>query len=364
MEIISFTKESLHQFIYSESFDKLINIPISKHRAISQINNPRADKDDVLLVAQFEENKTVGYLGILPDYIFIGERKEKIGWLTCFWVDEKYKSHNIAANLFLRAIRAYNKKIFITNIVPWLEPVYQKTKIFLPTKYKFGFRGYLRFNLSEILSSKNTFFKKIYPLLKIIDCLLNALIDLRFILNKVEKVKDINYDYVVTLDEISDEFIKKYSTNNWNRREKIELKWIIENPWLIEGIEKDKKASKYYFSYLNRQFFTQIIKFSDTSNKLVCLLIINIRNHNLTVPYLFCDKENFNLVAKFIIHTMIKLKLNMVTIFQEEFSMYFNQIKTPFLFKKTIKKPYFISKELSDIDYLKFQDGDGDCAFY
>ena len=364
METISFTKESLYQFIYSERFAKLINVPISKHRAISQINNPRADEDDVLLVAQFDEDKTVGYLGILPDYIFIDEGKKKIGWLTCFWVDERYKSHNIAANLFLRSIRAYNKNIFITNIVPWLEPVYQKTNLFFPTKYKIGFRGYLRFNLSEILSSKNTFFKKVTPLLVVTDLLLNALADLRFRFNKKELVKEINYDYVASLNEIPDDFIKIHSANNWNRREKTELNWIIKNPWLIEGVEKDKVASKYYFSFISRQFFTQTVKFFDNSNNLVGLLMINVRNNNLTVPYLFCDKDNFNAVAKFIIYTMINLKLNMVTLFHEDFSTYFHQIKTPFLFKKNIKKTYFISKEQSAVNNLNFQDGDGDCVFY
>jgi len=364
METISFTRESLYHFIYSERFDELINVPINKHRAISQINNPRADKDDVLLVAQFDENRTVGYLGILPDYIFIGENKEKVGWLTCFWVDDKYKSHNIAANLFLRSMRAYNKKIFITNIVPWLEPVYQKTKLFFPTKYKIGFRGYLRFNLSEILSSKNTFFKKITPLLKVCDFLLNSVADLRLLFYLKDILKEVRYDYVVSLDEIPDDFIKIHNTKSWNKREKKELNWIIQNPWLIEGIEKDKRTSRYYFSYLNRQFFTQIIKFSNNSNNLVGLIIINIRNNNLTVPYIFCNKDNYNLVAKFIVYTMINLKLNMFTTFHEDFSVYFNQINVPFLFKKSIKKPYFISKMFEDVKNLNFQDGDGDCAFY
>ena len=45
--------------------------------------------------------------------IYIDNQTHIIGWLTCFWVNEEYKSQNVAANLFLRAIRAYNKNIFI-----------------------------------------------------------------------------------------------------------------------------------------------------------------------------------------------------------------------------------------------------------
>ncbi len=364
MEIISFTKESLYDFIFSVQYNKLINVPISKHRAISQINNPRADQNDILLVAQFDENKTIGYLGILPDYIITGERKEKIGWITCFWVDEKYRSQNIAATLFLVVMRAYDENIFITNIVPWLEPVYQKTKLFFPTRYQTGFRGYLRFNFSEILASKNKLFKKITPLLKFSDCLLNSINDIRFKFNNKYQPLGINYDYLFSLDEITDEFVEKHSKNSWNQRSKTELNWIIKNPWLIEGIEKDIQSSRYYFSYISRQFFTQVIRFSDNTNKSIGLIIINIRNNNLTIPYLFSDKENLDVIAKFIIYTMVSLKLNMVTIFHENLSSYFNKIKTPFIFKKEIKKPFFISKKFEPVNNLSFQDGDGDCAFY
>ena len=115
METISFNKDSLYKFINSEKFKELHNIPISKQRALSQINNPRAGEEDIVLVAQFDDNITTGYLGILPDYVFIEGEKEKIGWLTCFWVHEKYKSKDIAANLFRRVIRAYDQKIFINS---------------------------------------------------------------------------------------------------------------------------------------------------------------------------------------------------------------------------------------------------------
>ena len=364
MDSILFTKESLYNFICSEQYARLINVPISKHRAISQINNPRADKDDILLIAQFDENKTIGYLGILPDYIFIGNNKEKIGWLSCFWVDEEYRSQNIAAILFLKAMKAYNEKIFITNIVPWLEPIYQKTKLFFPTKYQSGFRGYLRFNLSGILPSKNKLFQKFGSLFKLSDCLFNSVADLRFTFNKKRHLPGINYDYLTSLNEIPDEFIEKYITDNWTRRSKTELNWIVKNPWLIEGIEKDIQSSKYYFSYISSQFFTQIIRFSNNANKPIGILIINVRNRNLTMPYLFCDKENLGIVAKFIIYTMVSLKLNMVTLFHEDIASYFFQIKTPFIFRKKIKKSFFISKKFEAIDKLNFQDGDGDCAFY
>lgn len=103
------------------------------------------------------------------------------------------------------------KKIFITNIVPWLEPVYRKTKIFQPTIYKTGFRGYLRFNFSEILPPKKNVFKRFILLIRIIDFIFNLIGDLRFIFFKKYKFKNVKFEYVVNLDELSAKFLDSHN---------------------------------------------------------------------------------------------------------------------------------------------------------
>lgn len=362
METISFTKSTLEEFIRSDKFDQLSNIPISKLRAISQINNPRAKDDQVLLVAQFDENKTVGYLGILPDEVYVDTQTHAVGWLTCFWVDEDYKSQNVAANLFLRAIRAYNKNIFITNIVPRLEPVYQKTKLFFPTAYKTGFRGYFRFNLAEILPPKKVVFQKIKPLLQIGDAILNTITDTRFIWNKQKPIN--NFEYIQTIDHISDEFFIKHQSNNWVKRTKKEINWILQYPWLVEGEDTEQLAKRYYFSCIEKAFKTKVVQFKNDKDEIIALLILNIKNKQLTVPYLFAESKDFPLLSSFIFNLMSSERLTMFTSYHSEFCNYLTTIKTPFLFSKEMKKPYFIAKKFEVLQNLNFQDGDGDCAFY
>ncbi|MGD9978227.1 MAG: hypothetical protein AB7S54_09880 [Bacteroidales bacterium] len=364
METVPFTKKSLATFIHSQRYYRLANVPISKQRAVSQINNPRADDDDLLLVVQLDDDKTVGYLGVLPDYLFFNSGYEKVGWLTCFWVDEKYKSQNVAANLFLRAIRAWDKKILITNIVPSLEPVYQKTNIFQPTKYKIGYRGYLRFNLAEILPPKNCTLSKLTPLLKLSDWFLNIFVDLRLVFIKEHPPKDVKFEYLSSFDEIPADFLSKFSSYSWNQRSMAELNWIVKNPWLMVGAIPGHSSSRYYFSSLSRQFFYQIIKFTDDSGNIIATVLITVRNRRMAVPYIFCDEKNMAPVLKFIVNTMVKLKLNMVTVYNETLADSFRKSKTPFITSKKIRKPYLISKAFNFIDSLNFQDGDGDCAFY
>ena len=362
METISFTKSTLLEFIDSDKFNELSNLPISKLRAISQINNPRATEAHILLVAQFDGTKTVGYLGILPDAIHINDELFPVGWLTCFWVDETYKSQNVAANLFLRAIRAYNKNIFITNIVPRLEPVYQKTKLFFPTVYKIGFRGYLRFNLAEILPPKKPIFQTIKPLLKLGDSLLNALTDIR--LNWHNFKLDTKPEYLQAIDHISEEFFTKHQHNNWIKRSKKEIQWILEYPWLIQGEDTEQLNERYYFSCVEQAFKTKVVEFKNSHGEIIALLMLNIKNKNLTIPYLFAESSNYSKISTFLFELMYAEKLNIFTVYHQEFSNYLRSIKTPFLFSKEMKKPYFISKKFEPLQNLDFQDGDGDCAFY
>lgn len=364
METKAYTKNEMNELINSEKFYNLINIPISLQRAVSQINNPRATDDDVILVVVYDENKAVGYLGVLPDFLFWENNKEKFGWLTCFWVDDEYKSKNVAANLFLRVIRAWNKKIFITNIVPWLEPVYQKTNIFQPTIYKNGLRTYMRFNFSEILPPKHKFFSNIAPILKTVDLFLNLVHDIRISIFGKYKLNNIRLEYINSLDEKTTSFIDAYKKKYWNQRGKPELDWIRQYPWIIQGAKNDFNSTKYYFTSLSKRFFYQTVRFSNNNNDIIGVILISIRDNNLNVPFVYVNLSNKDTIIKFLINTMIELKLNMLTVFNDDLISSAKNVRSPFYFKKIVKKPYFISKQFEFIKELNFQDGDGDCAFY
>jgi hypothetical protein len=364
METKTYNKHELLDFINSEKFTRLEKIPISRHRAISQINNPRASDDDILLVVQFDLEKVIGYLGILPDYLKNQDDLEKVGWLTCFWIDEAYKSYNIAANLFLRVIRAWNQKIFITNFVPWLEPVYQRTRMFLPTSYKKGFRGYMRFNLSEILPPKRKLYKKLYPMLKIVDVLSNLVCDLRFIFFKGYQIVHLNVDTCDAVDEAMSVFIGDHNLNNWNQRGKNELNWILMYPWLIQQAKPDAESKKYYFSSVSSRFFYKLLRFTGRDGEIKGLTMLCIRNHALTVPYVFAEDSCYDSIARALVNNMTKYKLSMVTTFDSSLVSSLQKMWIPFIFRKQIKKPYLISKKFGFITELNFQDGDGDCAFY
>ncbi|TAG57267.1 MAG: hypothetical protein EAZ27_03155 [Cytophagales bacterium] len=359
----TFNKEQLNNFILSEEFSNLENLPISFHRAISQINNPRLDDSDVILCAAFDSNKTVGYLGVIPDYIFVNNEKIKMGWLSCFWVDSNYKNSNIAANLFLRIIRAWNKKIMITNFISPLEKVYQKTKIFNQTQTRIGLRSYLKFNLAEVLPQKHVFFAKNKYALSFIDLSLNFLLLNTFKLFSNNLKFNCKYKLANLEDLKLQNFISKSNNQNLSKRNISELKWILNFPWVLEQ-EQNIDSKKYFFTSVSSVFKTFAYEVYNSKNGLVGFFVFNQRETHLTVPYFYVEKDFQADVVTFLINYMKTNNCCMLTSFNDNLNLCLEENRKQFIFQKEIKKLYLTSKDIKEIDINNFEAGDGDCAFY
>ena len=86
MEIKTFTIVDLKAALGSKKFWMTNVLPITKHRALSYCQNPRAGSNDPVLLVAYQDNQVIGYLGILPDKIFVNDTVYKLGWLTSWWV--------------------------------------------------------------------------------------------------------------------------------------------------------------------------------------------------------------------------------------------------------------------------------------
>ena len=120
-------KKDLSSFIQSEEYQKMDNIPISMHRALSHINNPRLDEKDVILLIAYIENKMVGYLGALPDKIFYKTKLERMAWLSCLWIDGNFRGQKIAFKLVESALKNWENRILITEYTEPAKRLYEKT---------------------------------------------------------------------------------------------------------------------------------------------------------------------------------------------------------------------------------------------
>lgn len=67
IQLKTFNRKELEDFVLSGAFQQYDFLPVTKHRALSQIRNPKASDEDTLLILAFSEDKLAGYVGCFPD---------------------------------------------------------------------------------------------------------------------------------------------------------------------------------------------------------------------------------------------------------------------------------------------------------
>lgn len=361
VELVSLNKEGLRAFIQSEQFGTLDPLPISRHRAVSQIHNPRADEKDVLLVIATHQGKVVGYVGALPDYIYSGHQKQKTGWVSSFWVDPQYKTQKLAQTLFQRLAKEWGGMLTVTNSVPWMEGFYQRSGVFGPTLFAHGLRSYLRLNLAELLPPKRSFFKAIEPILSRLDGFFNVFNDWRLSRSVLSLKIDPSLCVLENLTSREAEFIFQNS-HHLTKRTLEDLNWILAYPWVEQREQKDEDG-KYYFSTHSARFQNWMYASLDAQGEVQGIVFLNLRENRLEVPYVFGGVAFKSKLPNLIKVLMVKHRVNMVSVIDQELSRIQAEQSDLFLYQKKIEKMFLISKVFGELEVARFQDGDGDGVF-
>ena len=363
MEITFYTPATIRDFVSTERFSLLRRIPVTPQRAVSHSGNPRATENDRILFVAWENNEVAGYLGVLPDFVYESNSAVRVAWLSCFWIDPAFRGNNLSTRLLSLVMEAWEDHILITNMAPGTIGFYLRTGLFNPPVFKEGYRGYLRFNLSEILPPKKKIFRKSGILLKGIDWMLNLANGIRLLFYP-------GYGYsgrfrMELSEEITPEaaaFISDHNKSEYSRRGKEELDWILRYPWIREEDAEGGPEKRYYFSSTARRFIRQTVEIHTGDGILCGFLLLTIRDNHLTVPCFYGTEEIRKDVTKFLFNILLDYQLNMLTVFHESLMNVLRESTSPFIFHKKILRPYVFPKSL-DIMTPSFQDGDGDSIF-
>lgn len=357
-------KKALRTFIDSAEFHEMENIPVSKHRALSYINNPHAHDDDILFILAFEDNDLKGYVGVLPDRIELSSGKsEKCGWLSSLWVNPSFRGKGLGTKLIEKSLKTYDDKLFSGDYVPGTKRLYDKTNSFFSLPAREGVRLYIRSDLLKLLPPKRKIFQKIKPVLKITDSFLNLFLNLRLqFLNR--QSSPINFEFVDHVDKEVDEFISRKQGKELFRRKSSEFNWIMNYPWILSPPEKDPLNGQYHFTSVARSFGFYGIKIQNQEGALKAFLILMRRDQELKLPYCYFDSDAINDVVKLVNYFILKWKINTFTTFNSELSKYFLDHKTIGYYKKRMKRYYLASNHFQGLlDDFEVQDGDGDLVF-
>lgn len=364
MQITEIKVGGLVDFVEGNLWQNLSPKPITLLRAISQSKNPRANPDDVALIIAYEDNRLLGLVGLLPDFIH-GEASRPASSNSCWWADPQ-KGKHLAVPLFLKAFALCNQRMFMTDCTPHTLQILAKTNWFDFPETPSGIRGFLNVNLHEVIPSKFPSTGKFRNLLKLGDYCLNTVLlpYLKLKQNRFKKI-GIGVEYLSVLNEEMHRFIDVHSQDEFIRRSGIDLEWIVQNPW-IKQINNEKRAvsAEYPFSHLVKQFKQYFVKVTD-SGQTIGLLLISLRDEHLKVSYSYYHENHAQQVINVIYRECLLQKAVTLTVFSPELVKRMNTDPHPFIFKKRIRRLIAVSNQLSDSyqKYIAKQDGDGDGVF-
>lgn len=363
-QIKTYTPPQLLEFINSEEFKHLDNYPITRHRALSHINNPRSSDTDKILYIAFENSKVVGYRLIMVDNIIINNTPEKIGWYSCVWVHPNKRGTGIAKKLVEISLTDWGNNIIFQGPVTESKNLYISTNIFNEV-FITGLRAYIRFDINEVMNAKYPKLKPFSFLFKLSDNFFNVFIDLFSSLKPNKPLSD-NIEFVTDIDNELDIYIQKHQAKNLFKRSKSDLNWILQYPWILSSNTTDHISKNYYFSSIAKKFEFIIAKIYNSTNQIDGFVMLQIRNNHLTVELAYFEKNQVKVVVELIYYILKQHKINVISIYEKDLIEHMS-IANPFIFKKQLKRGFYYSKNFEHYfkknPQLSFEAGDGDMIF-
>lgn len=368
MEIKAFTVTDLKAVLLSDNFWLTETLPITKQRALSYSHNPRADGDDLVLLVAYRDNGVIGYLGILPDKIFVNDTGYKIGWLTSWWVDPACKTTGVGAILLFKALGAYHHRLGVSGGSKEATKVLDASQKFMALKTLRGLDIRLRFNATKAILRKIPAMRVFRVLFRIFDITTAEIVDLKsfFWKRRNSILRRLTFEYISFIDEEADRFIQRHHRHDLTRKKKAELDWIMNYPWILSAPLKDSKSRRYYFSSMAGRFFYLGIKVFEQNDGMIGFLLLKVRDDLMSVTYSFFESRHASSIITAVAHQALAMDVSTISLYDEQLVTGFSELRCPCWSAKKSSRGFYVSKAFADIPLsdCRLHGGDGDLVFY
>jgi len=368
MEIKAFTIADLRTALASEEFWRTQTLPITKHRALSFIRNPRAEEHDPVLLVAYRELRVIGYLGILPDKIFANDVVYKLGWLTGWWVDPACATAGVGAILLFKALNAYDQYIGVSGGSREARQALRASQKFIAFNSLQGLDIRLRLNLTGKFLRRFPALKIFRVVLKIFEAVTDAAINLRsyFWRRRNHQWRHLSFEYIAAVDEETDRFIKQHHQHDLTRKTKSDLSWIMNNPWVLSTPFKDSTAKRYYFSSRAGRFYYLGVKVFTHHSEMIGFFLLKVRDDRMSVVYAFFEPRHAASITAAVCLHALAVDVKILSLYDEQLASSFSGLGCPCWSVKKKSRGFSLSKKFADIPLAncRLQGGDGDLAFY
>ncbi|PKP10867.1 MAG: hypothetical protein CVU09_04910 [Bacteroidetes bacterium HGW-Bacteroidetes-4] len=356
----------LEAYANSSEYKESDVIPISSNRIKSYVNNPRADKNDVVLYLLFDGSKLIAFRTLFADYLILDGQKIKFAWLSGSWVRTEYRRMGIATQLLDELFADWEGSIIFTNYAPNSKALYDKSKKFEPLIEKQGVRYYFRFHNAALLKKRNVVFERLHFAFKLFDLSMNLLFLGYYFIQK-KRFKNWPNEVECNNENISDEVLNYMAANpasNFKRGE-TEIRWILNHPWVTQT---NNDLQLYPFSSYATCFYYKTLLIRSPHGYISGLALLKVRNRAVTIPYYHAAYDSNTTLGRAIVVFCHKINANSFTLYQTSLVETIEKIMGVALFKKDMTQKYFIANKLKNRwaignKQINVQDGDGDCIF-
>jgi len=364
MEVKCYTAQQLMEELTRNDLWNQKYCPITRHRALSIIKNPRTLPGDTVLIVGLLNGEISGYIAIVPDELFAGDKSVRLGWMGSWWSDPDPLNSMMAVRLLMKAYESYNGFVAGSEAAQRADHIIRNSNRFIDFRKAVGYQYILRFNSGYWIPKKYPGMRLLGGIFRIADGMLNLVQNARLrswkSSHNLERGFSIEY-LTQVYDQDTIEFIRLHSQSQLTRRNHEDINAMISHPTSLATVMEDKNKSKYFFSNQSERFFYLLYKILDESQGIVAVVLICVDGDHMTIPFVFNNKDVEETVLTTVLHHIIDLNINMLTTYSVDWIDQMRMLKIPKVYKKKRYRDSLISKKIDHRPFidLYMQDGDG-----
>ena len=178
--------------------------------------------------------------------------------------------------------------------------------------------------------------------------------------------RNLTFEYVAAIDEETDRFIQQHSRHDLTRKEKSDLDWIMNHPWILPAPFKDSAGTRYFFASRADRFSYLGIKVFEHPNAMIGFLLLKVRDDRMSVVYCYFERRHAASIAAAVLHHALAMDVSTISLYDEQLVAGFSELGCPNWSAKTVSRGFSLSTALADIPLAncRIHGGDGDLAFY